>query len=38
VTSGWVSRFGLQVTFEGFSGTQRFAFQAQPAPSKIPKL
>jgi len=36
VTSSWFSRVGLEVTFEGFSGTQRFAFQAQPAPIKIP--
>jgi hypothetical protein len=36
MTSNWFSRVGLEVTFKGFSGTQRFAFQAQTAPIKIP--
>ena len=35
MTGGTFSRLGLKIAFEGFSRTQRFAFQALRAPSEI---
>jgi hypothetical protein len=38
MASSRISRKRLDVAFDGFSRTQRFAFRAQPAPIEIPNI
>jgi len=38
MASSRISRNRLDVAFNGFSRTQRFAFRAQPAPIEIPNI